>query len=422
MTGFGLVTPLGRSVSEVWEGWRTGRPVFGPITRFDARSLPVQYAAEINDFDPRQEIKNRRLLRLLVPQCGEGFGFVAAEQALESAKLKSGDWVPERAGIAVGCRKEGPRLSNFHDAIELSLDAEGNIDRRVFIEEGTPRIPPQSIVEGLPNALLYYIAHEYLLQATNHNFMSLGTGACTAAGAALQDLRNDDAELMLVGGHDSWIDWTGISHNVFSGIVSASSEDINTLYCPYDVRRSGGVSGEGATYAVIEQLAFARAREANMLGEMLGYSAGTGVPATDREACAEALAACISRALADAETEPDQIDLLFLHGAATPLGDWAEVHGLLAVLGDHARQIPATTVKSATGLMGNGSSLTELALALESLRRGEVLPIRNLQEPDPALPLDFVCEPRSGLKLRRALVLQQSWPSHFTAIVVGTAP
>ncbi len=292
----------------------------------------------------------------------------------------------------------------------------------MFIEEGTPRIPPQTIVEGLPNALLYYIAHEYELQATNHNYLSLGTGAYTAIGAALSDIYNNDADIMLAGGHDSWIDWTAISHQLFSRDISAQTDDPDTVFRPYDVRRSGGVAGEGAGLAVVEELNAARERGAEIFGELLAYSGATGVPSTDRQACADALSQCIRRALDEVQLSPADIDVIFLHGGATAAADWSEVHGILSALGEAALRIPATTVKSSTGLLGNGSCVTELALAAEALRRGELLPIRNLEEPDPELPLNFVRAPVSGLSLRRALLLQRGWPSHYTAVVLGAAP
>lgn len=78
------------------------------------------------------------------------------------------------------------------------------------------------------------------------------------------------------------------------------------------------------------------------------------------------------------------------------------------------------TVTSATGLLGNASGPIEVVMTLEMLRRGEVLPIVNLENVDPGLSLNFVREPLSGRSMRYGLVLQRSWPNHFTALVVTT--
>jgi 3-oxoacyl-[acyl-carrier-protein] synthase II len=96
-----------------------------------------------------------------------------------------------------------------------------------------------------------------------------------------------------------------------------------------------------------------------------------------------------------------------------------EALAVLDVFGPHGREVPVTTLKSATGHLGNASGSVELAAMLESMRRGTLLPVVNLEGPDPELPLAFVREPREGLDLRRGLMLSRGWPTHYTALVVG---
>ena len=170
---------------------------------------------------------------------------------------------------------------------------------------------------------------------------------------------------------------------------------------------------------VLEDAEAAAKRDATVYGELLGYGSATGVPHEDLAACTRVLTGCIRRALDDAACEPEEIDFIHLSGDATPGGDAVETRATMEALGRHGTQIPATTVKSATGHLGNASGSIELALMFEAMQRRTLLPIVNLEDPDPVLPLSFVTKPTEDLELRRGLLLNRGWPSHYTALVVG---
>ena len=267
VTGRGLVTPLGRTAFDVHKQWLAGRCPAATITKFDATTLPISIACEVPDFEPRQEIRNRKMLRLLVR--GEDYGLVASAAAMNDAALPKDDIDPFRAGIAVGVRKEGFRNTNFYDALE-ACTIDGQIDRKLFIDDGVRRIPPQTIIEGLANAGLYHIAHEHRLQGVNQNLLSLGTGGFLALGEAVWALRRDDADFILAGAFDSWVLWTGLAHEHYAGVLSSSTDAPATVHRPFDVSRTGSVAGEGAAMFVLESYERARTRGANILGEILG--------------------------------------------------------------------------------------------------------------------------------------------------------
>ena len=421
ITGIGLVTPLGRTPEEIWEQWARGRSSAAPMTRLDARTLPVRVAAEVRDFDPRKEVKNRKLLRLMIG--GEDFGFKAATEAIAQAQLEqmleTNVLDHARCGVSIGCHKEGFRHQQLQDAFLASLTPDGSLDRQRFVSEGWSRVPPQVIIEALPNIGLYYIAHEFGLQGPNYNLLSVGVGGLQSLAEGMHTIAAGEADVMVAGAFDTWVNWMCIRHNHFTGILSTSTEAPETVHRPFDRTRTGSVPGEGAGMFVLESEHSARDRRASLLGRLLGAGMTCGVPSLDAEAAAESLAHCIRQALASAECEPADIDLIQLHGDATRAGDGIEARGIVTALGARAGKIPATTIKSATGLMGNASGPVEVALALEALRRGEVLPIVNLRNPEPNLGLNLVQQPQSGLDLQRALVIQRAWPNLNAALVVA---
>lgn len=421
LTGCGLVTPLGRSREEFWRNWASGRSAARPITRLDATNLPVRIACEVPDFDARKELRNRKLLRLLVP--GEDLGVVAAQAAMDEAALAdSRTYDPARQGVILGIRKEGFRNSNLYDALQAARRDDGTIDRRVFIEDGMRRIPPQTIVEGLANAGLYHLAHEHGFQGINSNLLSLGPGGLMALGEALWALRGPQVDMLLAGSFDSWLIWTGICHQHMVGVPSTSTDSPETVFRPFDATRTGAVLGEGAAMYTVERLTAARERQAPILAELLGYGMATAVPSAEESAHVEALTAAIHRALEVAGVAPADLDLIHLHGDATRAGDRIECQAVLRALGTHGTSVPATTVKSATGFMANASSAIEVAAVVEMLRRGELLPIVNLRQPDPELPLNLVRERRGGLSLSRALLLSRGLLGHYAALLIGAVP
>lgn len=417
VTGRGLVTPLGRSADEIWRRWASGACAAGPVRRFDATTLHARIACEVPEFHPRQELKSGRLARLLRP--GEDFGYVAAGAAFADAGLAPGQFDSERTGIAIGCRKEGPRVENFFAGIKVALDENGRIDRKKFIADGVKLIPPQTIVEGLPNACMYYIAHDYAIEGVNYNFLALGSGGMMALGEGLRALRRHEADRMLAGGYDSWVNWVYLAQLSNRRLLTQNNDDPQRAHRPFDVDRDGSVAGEGAGLMILEDFHAAHRRGAAIHGELLGYAATTGVPHHEPGPCARLYADCISRALREAQCGPADIDFIHVTGDATPSGEDVEARAILDVFGSSGRAVPVTTLKSAVGHLGNASGSVEVAVMLESMRRGTLLPIVNLDRPDPSLPLAFVRSPQEGLSLDRGLMLSRGWPSHYTALVIG---
>lgn len=417
ITGEGLVTPLGRTSSMLVEGWLAGRSPVGPVTKYNASTLPIRIACEVPDFDPRKEIRNRKLTRLLLR--GEDYGVVAAAAAFADAGLSTGDYDPARAGISAGIRKEGFRNSNFYDALTASRDAQGGIDRRLFIEDGMRRIPPQTIVEGLANAAIYHIAHEHNLQGYNQNLLAIGSGGIVAIGEAYWALRGGEADLILTGSFDSWVMWTGAAFTHYVGLASDLTEAPETVFRPFDVSRTGCVIGEGAALFILETLDRARGRGARILGEVCGFGMATAAPSRHHRTAVAALAAAIRRALDVSGLTPDEIDLIHLHGDATVMGDAIEVRAIRETFGARAASVPATTAKSVTGFLANASASVEVSAVLEVLRRGVVPPIANLTHPDPELDLQFVREPLTGIRLQHALLIERGWPGQYVALIVA---
>ena len=50
ITGMGVITPLGHTVADLFASQVAGRTAVGPLTRFDAGTMPTTFASEVKGF------------------------------------------------------------------------------------------------------------------------------------------------------------------------------------------------------------------------------------------------------------------------------------------------------------------------------------------------------------------------------------
>jgi 3-oxoacyl-[acyl-carrier-protein] synthase II len=178
------------------------------------------------------------------------------------------------------------------------------------------------------------------------------------------------------------------------------------------------VLAEGAGVFVLERVEHARARGAFGYADVLGWGATTDAhhPTTPRPDGAGA-AECMRRALRDAGLSTGDIGYLNAHGTGTKLGDVAESLAIRTVFGDTTP--PVSSSKAITGHMLGASGVVEAAASIEALRRGELPPTHNLDDPDPACDLDHIRgAPRTG-HLDHVLTNSFGFGGHNVSLVFG---
>jgi 3-oxoacyl-[acyl-carrier-protein] synthase II len=263
---------------------------------------------------------------------------------------------------------------------------------------------------------LYHLAQEYCLEGVNWNLLSYGAGSTLALGESLAAIQRGDADMMLAGGYDSWPQWTFIVLWSEQGWLSRANDQPQSCHRPFDQRRDGSVPGEGAGFVVLESLESARARGVAIRGELRAACTTMAPPRVAEPA--QVLANCISRAMDDAGWHPAEVDLVHLNGDATIDGDRWEVEALRLALGDHALSVPVTTLKSASGHLGNASGAVELSTVLEMMKQETILPILNLTEPDPKFPLNFTMQAVAEQTFKRVLLISRGWPDQFATLLI----
>ena len=195
----------------------------------------------------------------------------------------------------------------------------------------------------------------------------------------------------------------GIWNNL--GVLS-QNPDPERACRPFDKDRDGCVFGEGAGIFVLESLEHARARGAQLRGEIRGYaetSDASHITSPSPEGQSEAM----RRALADADVTPDELGLVSAHGTATPANDTCESASIEAVLGDAMPAVPVSALKSYFGHTLGASGAVESIACLLMIERGLCPPNLNLDHPDPECHVRLIGA--ASEPLERPLVMKNSF-------------
>jgi 3-oxoacyl-[acyl-carrier-protein] synthase II len=216
-------------------------------------------------------------------------------------------------------------------------------------------------------------------------------GAACAAGNAgivqgVQMLRLGECDLALAGGVSESIHTFGIFAGFNSQGALARHDDPTKASRPFDRDRNGIVVAEGGCMYVLERLSDAKARSANVYGEVVGY--GMNTDATDFvQPDPTRQAQCIEKALAQAELNADEIDIVSTHATATTSGDIQECLALGRIWKNGSSRTRFNNTKSFIGHAMGAAGALELAGNLPALDDGLCHGTINREAVDPECDL-----------------------------------
>lgn len=226
--------------------------------------------------------------------------------------------------------------------------------------------------------------------------VSVACASGTAAlGLAADLVREGFAHRVVAAGVDAW---SLFVHAGFAGLGALSASRPR----PFHPDRDGLLLGEGAAALVLEPVETARSRGVEVLGEVLGWgSASDAFHLTAPHPEGRGLAAAARRALAEAGTHPDEVDVVSVHGTGTVFNDAMESRALGAVFGD--RPLCLHGVKHVVGHTLGAAGAVEAVVALAALRRGRAPPGPTVLAGDcPVRPAPSPPGPRVALSLSSA--------------------
>lgn len=374
ITGFGALTSAGQTVDETWNAIKNGQSGIDKITLWDVSDWEYCLGGEIKNYNPRQMVSDRKLLKLLSRH--DVFGLYAANQAVTHSNILSyrdalndPTQFNDRTGVYVA--SPGTKFNQQHDLLPLLAQAKRDMKR--YGEELFNIVHPMWLLRILANNVLAYVGIEHGFKGPNQNIMNHAAGGVQAICAATQAIKNDYADRAIVVGYEAAIEPQAQIYYANIGALSP------TGLKPFDQNRNGTILAEGAGAMMLESLESAKEREATIYGEILGdgiSSEAKGIFQIRDDG--DGPERSIQRALRRAELTPDKIGMITTHGNGTVNSDASEVLAYSKIFGEN--KIPATGFKWSLGHTIGAIGVIETIFTLLSLRENCVPGIASLDK------------------------------------------
>lgn len=401
ITGMGTVNPLGNNLNDTWENVKKGVCGIGPITSLDVTNHAVKVAGEVKNFDSSAVIDKKEARRM---DRYSQLALVAADEAFHDSKLDMEKEDSSRCGVI------------FSSGIGGMATTESNMltgQRRGF-----DKVSPFYIPMTIANMAAGNIAIRFGFKGMCTCVVTACASGNNAIGDSFHYVRDGYADVMICGGSESCITDLGIGG--FTAMQALNvTDDPNRASIPFDKERSGFVMGEGAAALVIEEYEHAKARNANIYGEIVGYGATCDAyhitaPAPNGEGGA----ACMEMAIKDAGIKPEEIGYINAHGTSTHLNDACETAAIKTAFGEHAKKLMVSSTKSMTGHLLGGSGAVEAVFTTMAVHDGFIPATINYKVPDEECDLDIVPNEGRNVQVEYAASNSLGFGGHNACIII----
>ena len=394
ITGMGIVSPVGNTISDAWANLLNGKSGITRITRFDASALASQIAGEVKDFDITQYIpvKEARRMDIFIH-----YGMAAAMQAVKDAGIEdviNSGIDADRIGVNIGSGIGGLPMIEKTDA--------------VYHKKGPRKISPFFIPSTIINMIAGNLSIKYNFRGPNLAIVTACTTATHCIGSSARMIEYGDADIMVAGGAESCVTPLAVGGFASAKALSKRNDDPETASRPWDTERDGFVLGEGAGILVLEEMEHAKRRKAKIYAEVVGFGMSADAnhmtaPCEDGEGAAR----CMTAALKNSGLNASEVNYINAHGTSTQLGDIAETTAVKRCFGEQAEKLVMNSTKSMTGhLLGAAGGVEAIFTAL-AIHHQISPPTINIFNQDPQCDLDYV--PNTSRKMKIEVALSNSF-------------
>lgn len=383
ITGMGAFSPLGHDIATHYEKLvqgASGVKVIEPAAGVDGA---FWMGATIEGFDPKQHVQPRKSIKVMCREIQLAFG--SAMQACQASGISAGVVDPDRIGTVFSGEIILSDLQDVEDIVRrCATDGEMQHDR--WSVEAMENMYPLWMLKSLPNMAACHVGIALDARGPNNTITTEGTSSLGALLEAINVIRRDKADVMLVGSTASRVNP--------SRLLQRHEEDFSRSYrdgaaaCkPFDSRRDGTVPGEASSCIVLERRAHAIARGAPVFATVRAWASRFCPSATGRWGGVEqATSTVLASLMASTNARPDQIDHVNASANGTPFGDLAEARGIASILPTAS----AVSYKGAFGDSISASGLLEFVSSLKGMQNGMIAPTTNHLKADPECPIQVV--------------------------------
>jgi 3-oxoacyl-[acyl-carrier-protein] synthase II len=388
ITGLGIVSPVGNDVSAAWASILAGRSGISAVMRFDTGSFPTHFGGEIRELDlePFMSVKDARRMDAFMQ-----YGVVAGMQAMRDSGLTVTPENADRIGVLMGSGMGGL------ESIEVTYDK--------YLETHSPKkVSPFFIPASIINLVSGHLSIAFKITGPNLAVATACTTSTHSIGLAMRLIQYGEADAMLAGGSEMATCVTGMSGFAQAKALSQRNDDPQGASRPWDKDRDGFVMGDGAGAMMLEEYEMAKARGAKIYAEIVGFGmSGDAFHVTAPPEDGEGARRAMSKALADARLNPDQVQYINAHATSTELGDRAETTAIRRAFGAAADKLAVSSTKSMTGHLLGAAGAVEAIFSVLALRDQVAPPTINLHTPGEGCDLDYIPNSARQMSIQYAL-------------------
>lgn len=401
ITGMGAITPIGKNIEEMWKSIQNKVCGINEITLFDTTNFKTKVDAEVKNYDPLEYFDAKQAKRL---DRSSQMAIIAAREAVKDAGITKENTDYDRVGIFVSSGIGG--LKTIEEQCKINF------------EKGNKRISPLFIPNSIVNMPAGNVAIEFGFKGESVSITTACASSTHSIGEAYKTLLLGEEDVILAGGTEASICEIGIAG--FENMKALSgSTDVNRASIPFDKERDGFVMGEGAGMLVLEELEHAKARNAKIYAEVIGFGSTTDAyhitsPCPDGECGAKAM----TRALKNAGIEPSDVDYINAHGTSTHLNDSTETMAIKTAFGEHSKKVMVSSTKGNTGHLLGAAGAVEAAICVKALEKQIVPPTINYKVADEECDLDIVPNEPRNAKLNIVMSNSLGFGGHNASIVI----
>ena len=405
----GVVSPNGVGNAAFSAAVLAGRSGVRRITRFDPSEISVQIAGEVSDFDELAwvEKRERKHVSRVLP-----LALAAATEALADAGIDTASLSLDRK------RRFAVILGSGGGSQEFTEE-----QYRLFFHQQYKQMSLFCIPTGVMGTLSSELNVCFGLRGASHVITTGCTSSTDALAYAFRQIQSGRLDMVMSGGADAPISLGIVKGFILMKILTDSwNQAPERGSRPFSVDRDGFVLAEGAWIFVLEEYEHARARGARILAEICGY--GSTCEAFHRvrlQECGEEPARAIGLAMKEAGISPPDVHYVNLHGTSTQLNDRIETRALKLALGEHARGVPMSALKSQIGHPQGACGAAGIAATIVAMQTSQLPPTINLETPDPDCDLDYVPQPGRKKEIEHAVCNCIAFGSKNSALVLRKA-
>ncbi|MEA3404809.1 MAG: beta-ketoacyl synthase N-terminal-like domain-containing protein, partial [Pseudomonadota bacterium] len=220
ITGLGVLTPVGLTVSETWNNLLAGKSGIDYLTKFDTDPFSVKFGGVLKGFHATDYIAAKEAKKM---DPFIHYGIAAGTQALQDSGLEVTDENAFRIGVSIGS----------------GIGGIGSIETQhsVYQKSGPRRISPFFVPSAIINMISGNLSIMHGLKGPN---MAIGTACATGThsiGDSARMIQYGDADVMIAGGAEYATTELGLGGFAAARALSTRNDDPQAASRPWDKGR-----------------------------------------------------------------------------------------------------------------------------------------------------------------------------------------